>query len=113
MTSKKFIFGVIAIIALLAVGIILFAYSMPRFSPTGKISIKTMACYDYPDNVSGKNDVPIPCSQDSDCDLSDENVIAKMKEFCSPAKVGFYECGFKDFCGDDGYCKHDCSLGAK
>jgi hypothetical protein len=113
MTNKKLIFGIIVIIVLLIIGIILFASNMPSFGPTGRISIKTMACDDHPNNASGKHGIPIPCSVDSDCDLSDENVIASMKEFCSPAEVGFYECGFKDFCGDDGYCKHDCSLGAR
>lgn len=104
MTNKKLIFGIVAIIVLLIIGAVLF------FTDLAKTSIKTMACYDHPDNVSGKHGLPIPCSKDSDCDLSDENVIASMEEFCSPAEVGFYACGFKDFCGGDGYCKHDCSV---
>jgi len=106
MTNKKLIFGIIAIIVFLIIGAVLL------FISSTKTSVRTMACYD-PDNISGKDGLPIPCSKDSDCDLSDKNVIARMKEFCSPAEVGFYECGFKDFCGDDGYCKHDCSLGVK
>lgn len=106
MKNKKLLYGILVVVALIVIGFILFA---PNSSDTG--SIRTMACYDHPDNVSGKHGLPIPCSKDSDCDLFDENVIASMKEFCSPAEVGFYLCGFKDFCGDDGYCKHDCSAG--
>lgn len=104
MPKKKVIYGLIAIIVVLIAGVVLFFTS-----PATETSVRTMACYDHPDNVSGKHGLPIPCSKDSDCDLFDENVIASMEEFCSPAEVGFYLCGFEDFCGDDGYCKHDCS----
>ncbi len=97
------------IIVVVIIGAILFISNSVKYSD----SIRTMACYDHPNNVSGKHGVPIPCSQNSDCDLSDPSVISRMKEFCAPAEVGFYKCGFKNFCGNDGYCKHDCSLGAR
>lgn len=107
MKNKKIIYGILVIVALLIIGAILFIILN---STKSSGSVKTMACYDYPNNLSGKHGIPIPCSKDSDCDLSDKNVITNMKKFCSPAEVGFYDCGFKDFCGDDSYCKHDCSL---
>jgi hypothetical protein len=73
--------------------------------------IRTLTCYDR-ENISGKQGIKIPCMNDNDCNSSDEKIVAKMMEFCSPAEVGFYACGFRDFCGDDGYCMHDCSLGS-
>ncbi|MFA6160431.1 MAG: hypothetical protein WC678_05100 [Parcubacteria group bacterium] len=72
-------------------------------------NIINTTCYEYPNNTSGKNGIPITCKKDNDCDLSDKNVMARMKEFCSPAEVGIVDCGFRDFCGKDGFCKHDCS----
>ena len=48
--------------------------------------------------------IPIPCTNDSDCNQFN------AEKFCKPWKVNVYECGFRDFCGEDRFCKHDCSL---
>jgi len=64
MKNKKLYYGILAIVILILILIVLFInYS------TNNTFIKTMTCYDYPNNLSGKHELPIPYSQDSDCDL--------------------------------------------
>jgi len=65
--------------------------------------VKLMTCYDRGD-LNGRDEEPIPCRQDEDCTPS------QMRAFCAPAEVGFFECGDRDFCGADGFCRHDCRL---
>ena len=89
---------ILIVIFILVIGFLVF------LNTSKNNSIRTMQCLDQ-GNISGKNDLQIPCLEDNDCNET------KMIAFCSPAEVGFFKCGFKDFCGDDGYCKHDCSLG--
>ncbi|MBU4275067.1 hypothetical protein KKE19_04640 [Patescibacteria group bacterium] len=106
MSKRKKIF----LLVLLIIVITITWFFVFKFNPNKNGSDRTMTCYDHPENLSGKNGLEIHCSKDSDCDLSDESIKKRMEEFCSPAEVGYWMCGFKDFCGEDGYCKHDCSL---
>jgi tryptophan-rich sensory protein len=73
-------------------------------APKTDEGVKLMACHDR-DNIHGRDEEFIPCRQDADC------TPAKMISFCAPAEVGFFECGDRDFCGADGFCRHDCRLG--
>jgi len=105
--NKKFIFGAAIIIAALIGGTALVISGAAKYDGP----VRTMTCYHRPNKMSGKHGLPISCLKDRDCDLFDENVAARMKKFCNPAEVGFWGSGFKDFCGNDGYCKQDRSHG--
>jgi len=97
---------ILIVLGVLIAGFLLFLFVNHK----SEDSIRTLTCYDKK-GLSGKAGLPIPCSTDSECDSFNNQSVERMKQFCSPAEVGFYECGFRDFCGEDGYCKHDCGLG--
>lgn len=91
----------IGIFVLFLVGGMFFYYNSKIES--NDASIKTVYCHDK-NNEFGKKNLKIPCLNDDDCSYS------RMIEFCQPVELAIADCGTKNFCGKDRFCKHDCDV---